>query len=597
MAPRELEELLATHFDGSGHKSDAAKLDELLAADANARNRFATLARVEGLLRARATTGKTEAQLTSRVVATLRRAGSRRKFVGGVMDDLPAKRSPRWAPRLIAAAALLVAALGGAWLLMPPERAGVVSSAANGSLVGSIVSYGQKLSTAPGESLQIQLADGSRLDLAPGSEAEVTQRRKISLSGGKLSLKCKADRSHPFSVLAHGTEARAVGTEYTVEIEEKDKMKRTIVVSILTGLVLVTNQWGQLEAGESQVVISVKDKAPALLAKKAPDATKPDKKPAPPKAEGALAKLVSAEYTDMKLEEVCKYVSGLGPKVLCDDGLGKTPITLRLSKVPLVGQIRWLARLSKAKAYELPDKTIIITQTKPKNGTELLYEAADDSEEWKKEIERKLKKKINFQFIQAPLTEALNFFQQVSDVNMVIDPALRAKDSPVTLKMTQAELRLAIAWILKLAGAEYELVDHALFMKLAPKKADGKKPAPAAGPSKKLKAQLAKKINLEFDEQPLAECINYCRGLTDINIIVDTKALGASKVDPRTPITLRFTKMPLGKALAIIVGMAGLRLEYRKGDVVYITRATGKKPKVKRKPAAKSKKKAPPEVF
>ncbi|MHC4917057.1 MAG: hypothetical protein ACYTGB_16380, partial [Planctomycetota bacterium] len=97
--------------------------------------------------------------------------------------------------------------------------------------------------------------------------------------------------------------------------------------------------------------------------------------------------------------------------------------------------------------------------------SETLGMSSDAEPEWMANIRRKLEKKVNFEFVQAPLTEAINFLQQVSDVNMIIDPAVKAGgEKPITLKMTQASLKLALDWILKLAGLDYELRDNAVFI-------------------------------------------------------------------------------------------------------------------------------------
>jgi Flp pilus assembly secretin CpaC/tetratricopeptide (TPR) repeat protein len=85
--------------------------------------------------------------------------------------------------------------------------------------------------------------------------------------------------------------------------------------------------------------------------------------------------------------------------------------------------------------------------------------------EWMAEIRRRLEKKVNFEFIQAPLVEAINFLQSVSEVNMILDPAVKAGgERPITLKMSQASLKLALEWILKLANLDYELRDNAVFI-------------------------------------------------------------------------------------------------------------------------------------
>jgi ferric-dicitrate binding protein FerR (iron transport regulator) len=588
VASRELEELLGLHFDGNlaAAETEADVLEARLASDACEAERFAGLIEVEGLLRARAANAETTERLTKRVMRAVASEGSHRRFTQGVMSGLPQLRRSRRLPRLLAAAAVLLIVAGSAWFFTRPGTAGTITSAGS-ELVGSPLAYGQQLRTAEDQNLSISLADGSLLGLLPATSASVPRRREIRLACGKITLKCKADRSNPFSVHARGTEARAVGTEFTVAIkeEEKAKMKPTVVVSIIAGLVLVTNDWGHLEAGEGKTVISVKGKPPALLTR--PNTTTTVKKTRPPKATGGLAKSVNFQFAQSPLDECCKYFAGLTElKISCDAGIARTRISLSMIQVPTVSAIRWLARLSGARAFELPDKSIVITRTKPKNGTELLYEA-DDSEEWKKEIEKKLKKKVSFEFVQAPLSEAVNFLQQVSNINMVTDPALgKKKDAPVTLKMTTATLKLSLTWILKMAGCEYELLDHALFIKLA-----GPRKVAKTEISKKLRAALARKVSLEFVEMPLEECIAYCKGLATVNIIVDPKAFAAGRVDRKTSITLRLTKVSLQKTLETITRMAGLRIEYRKGDVIYITQGTKRKPK----PASKPKPK--PEVF
>ena len=89
----------------------------------------------------------------------------------------------------------------------------------------------------------------------------------------------------------------------------------------------------------------------------------------------------------------------------------------------------------------------------------------DVEPDWMAQIRRKLEKKVNFEFVQAPLTEAINFLQTVSEVNMVLDPGAKAGgERQITLRMNQAALSLALEWILKLAGLDYELRDNAVFI-------------------------------------------------------------------------------------------------------------------------------------
>ena len=90
---------------------------------------------------------------------------------------------------------------------------------------------------------------------------------------------------------------------------------------------------------------------------------------------------------------------------------------------------------------------------------------------------------------------------------------------------------------------------------------------------RQLRAALEKEVNLEFTEQPLEECINYLRGLTEANIITDTKAFAAGGVDAKTPITLRLSKTRLGLALKWILRMAKLDYAMKNGAIFISTPA------------------------
>jgi hypothetical protein len=296
-------------------------------------------------------------------------------------------------------------------------------------------------------------------------------------------------------------------------------------------------------------------------------------------------------------------------KVTCDGALAKLKIDLRLAKVPAACGLRWLARLTKAGAYELEDKSILITRTAPKGGTKLVYRVDDDSEEWKKEIEKALKKKVSLEFVETPLVEALSFFQGLTGINMVVDPVIKGENKPITLKMTGASIPLALTWLLKLGSAEYELLDHALLVRPggAGKPAEVKSTAalPPTGISRELKAKLAKTLSLTVTDKPVTEWINYLREIGDVKIILDPRAFGAGKtapagrLDPKTPINLRGKDVTLRAVIEKTAAQLGLRVQYLKGNVVYLTLPAGKGPGGPRtgpaKPATGAKKE--PEVF
>jgi len=89
-----------------------------------------------------------------------------------------------------------------------------------------------------------------------------------------------------------------------------------------------------------------------------------------------------------------------------------------------------------------------------------------DEPEWAQEIRRKLDRKVSFEFVDTPLTEAVTFLQTLTKVNMILDPrAVESKgNTPINLKVTNMTLQLALDWILKLADLDYALRDSAIFI-------------------------------------------------------------------------------------------------------------------------------------
>jgi len=89
-----------------------------------------------------------------------------------------------------------------------------------------------------------------------------------------------------------------------------------------------------------------------------------------------------------------------------------------------------------------------------------------DEPEWEKEVRRKLDRKVSFEFAETPLTEAISFLQTLTKVNMIIDPAAAeaSGSTPITLKVTNMTLGLALDWILKLADLDFALRDNAIFI-------------------------------------------------------------------------------------------------------------------------------------
>lgn len=89
-----------------------------------------------------------------------------------------------------------------------------------------------------------------------------------------------------------------------------------------------------------------------------------------------------------------------------------------------------------------------------------------EEEAWVREIRRKLQERVSFEFVETPLSEAVQFLQNLTKVNMILDPQAIEEigDVPITLRVTRMSLDLALGWILRLAGLQYALKDNAVFI-------------------------------------------------------------------------------------------------------------------------------------
>jgi tetratricopeptide (TPR) repeat protein len=84
-------------------------------------------------------------------------------------------------------------------------------------------------------------------------------------------------------------------------------------------------------------------------------------------------------------------------------------------------------------------------------------------EPWKGEIRRKLQRKIDFEFVDTPLDEAVSFLRGQTGATFIVDPSVVAQGAPkINLRVNDMSSDLALEWILKLSDLEYSLKDNAI---------------------------------------------------------------------------------------------------------------------------------------
>ena len=188
--------------------------------------------------------------------------------------------------------------------------------------------------------------------------------------------------------------------------------------------------------------------------------------------------------------------------------------------------------------------------------------------EWRREVEKQLDRRVTFELVDTPLGEALEFFSTLMKVGMRLDPreAKRA-GTPVSLKVSDMELRVSLGWILELGGLDYVLRDGGIFIS-TPERLDKRLAvhAPEPGWASAVRRGLERKLTFDFKQTPLSEALERIRTLTRVNFVIDPGArVGELKVE------LGVEDVPAGECLEIMVRRAGLDYMLLDGAVFVTT--------------------------
>ncbi|MBE7462593.1 MAG: hypothetical protein HS116_03765 [Planctomycetes bacterium] len=209
-----------------------------------------------------------------------------------------------------------------------------------------------------------------------------------------------------------------------------------------------------------------------------------------------------------------------------------------------------------------PDGRQVVTPPQP---VEVKLDAQPP--EWVNEIRKNMRRKVDFEFVDTPLSEAVGFLQSLTKTTIVIDPAL-ANAAAVTLKVTDMRIDLALEWIAKLSEGETELRDGAYYLYAKPA---GQSPPQTAQlvleSPRETMAQLDRSVSFEFVEAPFDEALEFLRTLANTNITVDPRI--APRV-ARKSITLRASGMRLDFALNWITRFSACAWQVKDG-AIYIS--------------------------
>ncbi len=167
-----------------------------------------------------------------------------------------------------------------------------------------------------------------------------------------------------------------------------------------------------------------------------------------------------------------------------------------------------------------------------------------------------LGKKITLNFPETAFGEGLIFIQDITGINVVVDPAVDATQA-ISLRLKDITVQNALELMVEQVGdCTYEVWRGTLFFtsKKSPKPA----PPPPALTDDAKKIAEEKRLTLNFPETPLEDVVAFLQDITGVNFVL------GKGLEERT-VSFRVKDVTVGAALDIICRVAGLEIE-RAGD-------------------------------
>lgn len=178
-------------------------------------------------------------------------------------------------------------------------------------------------------------------------------------------------------------------------------------------------------------------------------------------------------------------------------------------------------------------------------------------------IKDALQKKVSFAFDQTPVQQVAEFLHEVTGVNYVLD-AGGAAEEPITARLRDVRLDLALRLTLKQAGLAYVAEEHAVYIS-TPERVElvgrGEKPLEPADDD--MAEALAKPLAFRFDGTPLRTVAEFLAAVAGVNIVTD--------IEGEEPmVTMDCAGLPLSEALKYAARLTRAQV-YCDGNVIVIT--------------------------
>jgi RNA polymerase sigma-70 factor (ECF subfamily) len=263
-----------------------------------------------------------------------------------------------------------------------------------------------------------------------------------------------------------------------------------------------------------------------------------------------LQKPVTFDFVETSLEEAVNFhkaISGanisVSPEAEKAGALKKT-MNLRLSDVPIAKSLELMAYVT-GLSLKYRDGGAVFDVADPKAKRHLHIPGPADEA-----TRRKLARRVTFEFVDQDLSDAINFLNSLTRVNMVVHPAVQAK-ATVTLRVDNMTLERALFWICALTRNKFRVEDGIVLIE--PANLDGSLEAL----SKQLDTKLADPVaGLSVEKAIETVCAREkikCEIDPAIPVDVRSKIVAAAAVPAGG--------LPIGLALADIASANSLQIK------------------------------------
>lgn len=179
------------------------------------------------------------------------------------------------------------------------------------------------------------------------------------------------------------------------------------------------------------------------------------------------------------------------------------------------------------------------------------------------ELDKKLYRKISFDFVEMPLSQVQGFLSNITGLNMIVDKrALENRSSDnimVTLRVYNMKAENALFWVARKAGLVCAIEENAVIMsseKLYPDHwqlhMDGEEQTQW---HKDIRSKMEKKISFDFQEIPFNETISYLSQFSGVTFVIDH----GIDLENKHNVTLRVTDMNMSAALKWMCRLVDLK--------------------------------------